>query len=52
MKPMVILLIAGCTLGAGFAALRHDGRPTVILGFAVAGAAFGFLFSRFRHWED
>jgi hypothetical protein len=49
---MVVLLIVGCALGAGFAAYRHDDRPLVVIGFLVAGAAFGFLLSRFRHWED
>jgi uncharacterized membrane protein YfcA len=49
---MVPLLILGCALGAGFAAYRHNAAPLVIFGFVLAGAAFGFLLSRFRHWED
>jgi hypothetical protein len=49
---MVILLVAGGALGAGYAALRHDGRPMVVLGFVIAGAAFGLGLSRFRHWQD
>jgi hypothetical protein len=32
--------------------LQHDGRPAVIVGCVIAGAFFGFLLSRFRHWED
>lgn len=49
---MVVTLIVACAFAAGLAAYQGGSEPAGILGFALAGAAFGWLLSRLRHWEE